>query len=304
MSEIRTALKLKADFYIVDDDRTVRKILGKIIADHDLGLVVGEAEDGAAAQKEIAALMPDIVLIDLLLPGVDGITLVTSLKNDCPKTSFVMLSQVADKDMVAKAYQSGVDFFINKPINIIEVVSVIGQVHERMSMRNIIQSLKVAIGGIDSQPSRDSGRPSEEVRRRQIKGTLAKLGILGENGSEDIVEMCLMMLGRTSGPETSRKMSDQYALLAKKYAEEQGLSINAASVEQRIRRAISKALNNTANLGLEDYGNEFFVAFSSSFFEFTEVRRQMNFIRGVSDTQGKISAKKFIEGLVMQVQNE
>lgn len=294
---------MKADFYIVDDDRTVRKILAKIIADHELGQVAGEAEDGLLARREIASLRPDIVLIDLLLPGVDGITLVDSLKDDCPQTCFVMLSQVADKEMVAKAYQAGVDFFINKPINVIEVVAVIGQVHERMKMRSIIQSLKAAIGGIEA-PEAPPSQPTEEFLRKRLKSTLAKLGILGENGSEDIVEMCLMMHSRAGGPEGPKKMGDHYALLAKRYAEEQGLAINAASLEQRIRRAIFKALNNTANLGLEDYGNEFFVAFSSSFFEFTEVRRQMNFLRGVSEAQGKISAKKFMEGLLMQMAGE
>jgi two-component system response regulator YcbB len=292
---------VNADFYIVDDDRTVRKMLAKIIADHSLGRVAGEAEDGTAATREILLAHPDIVLVDLLLPGVDGITMVESLKNDCPHTCFVMLSQVADKEMVAKAYQAGVDFFINKPINVIEVVAIIGQVHERMKMRTIIQSLKEAIGGMEAVPPA-SGRPTEEARRQRFKNALAKLGILGETGSEDIIELALMM--QSLAGEAPKKMGDQYALLAKKYAETEGAAINAASLEQRVRRAIFKALNNTANLGLEDYGNEFFVAFSSSFFEFTEVRRQMNFLRGVSETQGKISAKKFIEGLLMEVQKE
>lgn len=297
---------MSVNFYIVDDDKTVRKILARIIADQDLGNVIGEAEDGSVALHEIAALSPDIVLIDLLLPGVDGITLVSRLKPECPKTCFVMLSQVADKDMVGKAYQAGVDFFINKPINMIEVVSVVGQVRERMNMRNILQSLRVTIGGMDAPAERSaaaSGRSEEEMRRRQLKGILAKLGILGESGSDDIIDMCLSLLSRSSGREGAGKMSELYSLIAKKYAEE-GVRINAASVEQRVRRAIFKALNNTANLGLEDYANEFFVAFGSSFFEFTEVRCQMNYLRGSSKTQGKISAKKFIEGLVMHVQEE
>jgi two-component system response regulator YcbB len=178
---------VNARFYIVDDDKTVRKILEGIIADHDLGIVAGEAGDGAAAFGEIRALAPDIVLIDLLLPGVDGITLVDRLKADCPDTCFVMLSQVADKDMVGKAYQAGVDFFINKPINRIEVVSVIGQVRERVNMRRLMQALRTTIGGIDAPSERPAGRSTEEARRRRIRGLLAKLGILGENGGEDIV---------------------------------------------------------------------------------------------------------------------
>ena len=294
---------MNASFYIVDDDKTVRKILGRIIEDHDLGTVAGEAENGAVAFEEIKALEPDIVLIDLLLPGVDGITMVENLKADCPNTCFVMLSQVTDKDMVGKAYQAGVDFFINKPINGIEVVSVIGQVHERMSMRNIIQSLRESIGSFDTPADRHAWRSEEETRRRQIRGTLAKLGILGESGSEDIVDMCLFLASRTAGAEGPKRMNELYALMAEKHAE-QGRRINAASVEQRVRRAICKALNNTANLGLEDYSNEFFVAFGSSFFDFTDVRHQMNYLRGNSEIQGKINVKKFIEGLVMQIQDE
>lgn len=294
---------MSATFYIVDDDKPIRKILGRIIADHDLGNVIGEAEDGGTALREISALGPDIVLIDLLLPGIDGITLVGNLKADCPRTCFVMLSQVADKDMVGKAYQAGVNFFVNKPINVIEVVSVIGQVRERMTMRNIIQSLRVTIDGIDAPVGRAAGRSEEENRHRQIKGTLAKLGILGESGSEDIINMCMAQLGRLPGAEGYRKMSDLYAFIAKRYAG-QGMRINAASVEQRVRRAIYKALNNTANLGLEDYANEFFVEFGSSFFDFTEVRNQMNYLRGNSEVQGRINVKKFIEGLVMRTQDE
>lgn len=293
---------MSVSFYIVDDDRPVRKILERIIADHDLGSVIGEAGDGSDALREIAALGPDIVLIDLLLPGVDGITLVEALKAECPRTCFVMLSQVADKDMVGKAYQAGVDFFITKPINVIEVVSVIARVRERRSMHNIIQTLRVTIGGIDAPPDRAAGRSEEETRRKQVKGTLAKLGILGESGSVDITDMCLFLLGRPTGIEGAGKMSDLYAQIAAKYAES-GMRINAASVEQRVRRAIYKALNNTANLGLEDYCNEFFVEFGSSFFDFTEVRTQMNYLRGNSEAQGKISVKKFIEGLAMQVQD-
>jgi len=295
---------LNANFYIVDDDRTVRKILSKIISDHELGKVIGEAADGTEALGEIAELKPEIVLVDLLLPGLDGITLVERLKAGCPDSCFVMLSQVADKDMVGKAYQAGVDFFINKPINVIEVVSVIGQVYERMNMRSIISSLKTAIGGISLPETRGmiAGQSKEENRRREIKNILAKLGILGESGSEDISDIGLLLLNRPGSPDGAKKMSELYSQIAQKYAD-QGVQINAPSVEQRVRRAIFKALNNIAHQGLEDYSNEFFVSFSGTFFEFAEVRHQMNYIRGSSKTQGKINAKKFIEGLVMQIQD-
>lgn len=296
---------MNAGFYIVDDDKTVRKMLERIIADHDLGTVIGQAEDGTTALREIAALAPDIVLIDLLLPGIDGISLVRNLKGDCPRGCFIMLSQVADKDMVGKAYQAGVDCFITKPINVIEVVSVIGRVRERLDMHKFIHSLKTTINGIGALNGKTNakppGRSDEENRRRRIRSVLAKLGILGESGSEDLVEMCMARLTRASGGAST--MRDLYALVARRHAE-RGVRVNASSVEQRIRRAIYKALNNTANLGLEDYANEFFMEFGSSFFDFTDVRRQMNYLRGTSETPGKINVKKFIEGLGMQLGDE
>lgn len=294
---------MSTTFYIVDDDRTVHKILERIITDQDLGTVIGSADDGSAALPEIQALRPDVVLVDLLLPGLDGITLVDNCKPVCPQTCFIMLSQVADKDMVSKAYLAGVDFFINKPPNMIEVVSVIGQVRERMTMRSVLHSLRATIGALDSPASRvPADQSEEETRRRVIRSVLAKLGILGESGSEDITEICMLISARTSGMEGCGKMNQLYFLIAKKYADH-GVRLNAASVEQRVRRAIIKALNNTANLGLEDYANEFFVEFGSSFFEFSEVRQQMNYLRGTSNLPGKINVRKFIEGLHMHIQD-
>ena len=69
-------------------------------------------------------------------------------------------------------------------------------------------------------------------------------------------------------------------------------------MEQRIRRAINKALVNLANLGIEDYMNDNFVRFSNSLFNFEDVKSEMDYIRGKKSTGGKISVKKFIDGLM------
>jgi len=294
-------------FYIVDDDKSVRRMLEYIISEHGLGKVVGTADDGESAGQEIPGLQPDIVLIDLLLPGVDGITLVNKMKVLCPATCFVMVSQVTDKEMVSKAYMAGIDFFISKPINVIEVVSVINKVGDKLHLQNIIHSLRVAIGGLPpANPSADQpDKHLESQIRRRITSTLSRLGVLGESGSNDIVEICLLYLQVKGGnPDSPVKMNDLYSALADKYTKEHGGRANTATVEQRIRRAVNKALNNVANLGIEDYGNEFLVSFSSAFFDFAEVRRQMNYIRGTSATPGKISVKKFIEGMIAVMENE
>ena len=59
-----------------------------------------------------------------------------------PDAAFIMLSQVTSKDMVASAYEAGVEFFIQKPINSIEVESVIRKIQENLSMRRTMNRIQ------------------------------------------------------------------------------------------------------------------------------------------------------------------
>ena len=59
-------------YYIVDDDPASRMMLRKIITDGELGLVIGEAENGEKSIVAILTTVPDVVLIDFLMPDLDG----------------------------------------------------------------------------------------------------------------------------------------------------------------------------------------------------------------------------------------
>ncbi len=85
---------MKTRFYIADDDLSIQRILESIIEKHDLGTVIGSSSNGKMAIDEIPALQPDIVLVDLLMPQVDGIGVVSSLNHSDCKCSFIMISQV------------------------------------------------------------------------------------------------------------------------------------------------------------------------------------------------------------------
>jgi two-component system response regulator YcbB len=79
------------------------------------------------------------------------------------------------------------------------------------------------------------------------------------------------------------------------------LNTNPKSMDQRIRRAISKGLSNIAHLGIEDYMNEIFIMYSSSLFNFEEVKNEMDYIRGNKNYPGKINIRKFIDGLIINI---
>ena len=60
--------------YIVDDDRNIYSILKQIITERKLGEICGSAENGQEALEDVASLKPDIIIADLLMPDLDGIT--------------------------------------------------------------------------------------------------------------------------------------------------------------------------------------------------------------------------------------
>ena len=153
-------------YYIVDDEIGTVKTLENIVESRDLGEVIGYATDPEKAIGEILALQPDIILVDLLMSKMDGIALVGQIKKVRPKASFVMISQVADKDMIEQAYNAGVEFFINKPVNIIEVEKVLGNVSEKIKMNSL-----VAASGACSPKQRNSRASLREGRTSCAKST-------------------------------------------------------------------------------------------------------------------------------------
>ena len=108
-------------YFIVDDDRASRIMLSNIINESTLGTVIGEATNGEEAIPQILMTQPDFVLIDLLMPNLDGIATMERLHENRFQGNFIMISQVVNKEMVAEAYEKGIEFFIHKPINKIEV---------------------------------------------------------------------------------------------------------------------------------------------------------------------------------------
>ena len=292
-------------FYIADDDKVIQGILKKLIKDNRLGQVIGIADKGSTAIDAIIQLKPDIALIDLLMPEIDGIEVVVKLKNLNCQCVFIMISQVDSKKMISRAYSEGIEFYINKPINVVEVVSVIKSVQEKINMAKVIMNFESAIKSIEVlRQEQTTLRIDADDNRTKIKKVFAQIGVLGEAGCHDIMEIVLWFNEKgliDKGTQPLNKLSQAYDYLKIKYKKEQGIEINTGALEQRIRRTIRNALKNLANLGIEDYYNDIFIRYSTSLFDFSEVRREMDLEREKSRYGGKINVKKFIEGLVLSL---
>ena len=78
---------------------------------------------------------------------------------------------------------------------------------------------------------------------------------------------------------------------------------NSKSMEQRIRRAVNAGLTNLANMGLEDYSNDTFHDLAGTLYSFEQIRKEMDYIRGKSETHGKVSLKNFLNSLIFYCTN-
>lgn len=288
-------------FYIVEDDPGVQKILSRVIEGNMLGIVAGTASDGRKAVSGIQALRPDVVLLDFLLPDMDGLEILSQTRDCCQNV--IMISEVADKDMVAKAYQAGIEFYIHKPVNIIEVMSVIKRISDTLALKSAVESLDQAFSKIRKGPAPTRPDSGVDQHRHRLRYMMAQLGIQGDSGSRDIEEAVLWLVSQKQIPGArSYRLSDLYAVLCRLEGRDSSIPANAA-LEQRMRRTVSKALTNLANMGLDDYGNEIFSQFAPILFDFAEVRQQMAHLKGTARVGGKINIKKFIEGLATELQH-
>lgn len=272
--------------FIVDDNISIVKVLEKIIEDKDLGQVIGKASNGLDAMEDIKLLRPDIVLVDLLMPGKDGISMVREMKAFNPDILYIMISQVSSKEMISKAYQSGIEFYISKPIDAIEVETVLGKVIERIEMNMKLEKIQSLFVGGGSLVVENASK-AEVDNQAGIKRVMQRMGILGEAGSQDIINAADYLISN------NLSMSDITVIeLCSNFND------NPKTMEQRIRRTATAGMINLANIGIEDYMNETFVEYSNGLYNFEQLKTEMDFIRGKTKKRGKVNLKKFLEGIV------
>ncbi len=106
---------------IVDDVPQVRRELRTLLPLLDDIEIVGEAENGQSAIELAAALQPEVILMDVEMPIVDGITATRSIKQALPATRIIILSIHNDETVRAQARSAGADDFVDKgtPLNLL-----------------------------------------------------------------------------------------------------------------------------------------------------------------------------------------
>lgn len=102
---------------IVDDHGVVREGLRAYLDTQEDISVVGDAPDGAKAVQQCAEMAPDVALVDLVMPGLDGIETTRRIKAASPRTQIVILTSVDDDSKVLPAIQAGAISYLLKDVS-------------------------------------------------------------------------------------------------------------------------------------------------------------------------------------------
>ena len=112
---------------VVDVAAFMRMMIKDILTKNGYN-VVGEAENGAKAIEKYAELKPDLVLMDITMPEVDGIAALKKIKSLDPGAMVIMCSAMGQQAMVIEAIQSGAKDFIVKPFQADRVIEAVKKV--------------------------------------------------------------------------------------------------------------------------------------------------------------------------------
>ncbi len=164
---------------VADDHAIVRKGICALLATEEGIKVVGEAEDGQQAIDEASRLAPDVILMDLVMPKVDGLAAIRHISTHQPKARILVLTSFATDDKILPAIKAGALGYLLKDSDPQELVRAIHQVYRGESSLHPLVARKLLHEL--SQPSQQPPTP-DPLTRREVE--VLRLVALGKSNRE------------------------------------------------------------------------------------------------------------------------
>jgi DNA-binding NarL/FixJ family response regulator len=181
---------------IADDQRLFRQSL-RIVLEHESHLkVIGEASDGQEAYELAKALRPDVVLMDVEMPKLDGIAATKILVKALVGIKVLILSSYSDDDRVVQGIQAGAVGYVVKDATPEEFVKIIRVTHEGLEIASpylanlhpvVLARLQGSEAGAQTTMPLDHVTPNLSPREREIVDLL----VLGRSNKEMADQLCL-----------------------------------------------------------------------------------------------------------------
>ncbi|HYH96944.1 sigma-54 dependent transcriptional regulator [Hyalangium sp.] len=169
---------------VVDDEDNARRAIVTILGEE--GYEVSEASNGVDALARIAEFSPAVVLSDVRMPQMDGLTLLKKARELGSDTTFVMMTAFASVETAVEAMRAGADNYLLKPLNADTVLVILGKALEKRSLRREAESLREQV----RQRSRFHNIIGDSPQLqgvydviRRAAATRATVLILGESGT-------------------------------------------------------------------------------------------------------------------------
>ncbi|MGW9552901.1 response regulator transcription factor [Nocardiopsis sp. NPDC055551] len=134
---------------LADDEALLRSALAALLPMEDEITVLAEAEEGGSAVEATLRHRPDVLVIDLEMPGVDGLDAVARIRRELPEQVILMLTRHARPGVLRRALKLGVQGFVSKSADPAHIASVVRSLHEG---RRWIDPDVSALAVIDDNP--------------------------------------------------------------------------------------------------------------------------------------------------------
>lgn len=179
----------KVRVLIADDHAVVREGTRRILDAEDDIEVVGEAEDGETAVKLAVRLKPDVAIMDIAMPDMDGVEATRLIKSLAPGVAVLVLSAYDDDQFVFSLLEAGAAGYLLKTVRARELVGAVRAVHAGESVLHPSVARKILNRFVPSQGKTAGPRPADPLSERELE--VLRLAARGASNQDIARELCL-----------------------------------------------------------------------------------------------------------------
>jgi DNA-binding NarL/FixJ family response regulator len=174
---------------VADDQQLIRDGIASLLGIQPGITVVGTASDGAQAVEKALTLAPDVILMDVRMPGTDGVLAAAQVRRELPACRVIMLTTFDDEDYVVRALRAGAVGYLLKDLPAAELASAV-----RMAHAGVAQFGAQAVGRLAS------------ALARHPAGVEAERGVVGQPLTAREVDVLRLIAGGATNREIATRL--------------------------------------------------------------------------------------------------